>query len=497
MQGQAETHLETQSALAQAYSARKFPAKAMGTASAILSRLETTTRVTIAGYTGSGKSTVLNLLAGTDLIPNLPTPCALQLVWGETIRTVLTLHDGSVLTIEGAPNYDQMAELEPIMLRVEAPLVALKKISLLEMTLPEDPNDQIRAMHWASRQTDIAIWCTGDFVDHEQSLWAHLPDKLKDHAILLQTQSGANGQEARPLDATARDGFARTIEIAAKDAIDLKSAPGPIDKAEFKKTGAMALFSTVMRFIEQGRQDAVDQAEILLHTHRDYTPPVDQVPDTKVWLKQEPNKPVLANPLPQSIPEDPEQSLLPEPVLEDHPSVEMDAAPAIESPPETAQKQEPTHVEEPRAEAVSVSQDLAPATIIPPDFIDAFEFNTEAPQVTPEQARIDRRAAIESSIKVLQKCGTDLMKDTAPSPRAVLDRARDDVMAVAEAMNALPNGGEKLRLLQRQAQDCADLVQLLAFDGDIHSARDAITALLQLKRHLQGALNCSETQNEQ
>ena len=125
---QKDTHTQTQDALLHAIETGAFPARVMASAEALLTRLQTTTRVTLLGHPGTGKSAIVNLLAGENLIPDGIRLCSVQLIWGAREKVTVTLRDGSTLTSDGAPNWTHLAEQSPVFIKLEAPLAALKKI---------------------------------------------------------------------------------------------------------------------------------------------------------------------------------------------------------------------------------------------------------------------------------------------------------------------------------------------------------------------------------
>ena len=99
-----DIQMQTQDALADAIGSGAFPARVMGSAEALLTRLQTTTRVTLLGRPGTGKSAIVNLLAGEDLIPDGIRLCTVQLIWGRKEKVTVTLRDGTTLSTAGAPD---------------------------------------------------------------------------------------------------------------------------------------------------------------------------------------------------------------------------------------------------------------------------------------------------------------------------------------------------------------------------------------------------------
>lgn len=522
-----ELQAQTQAALEAAIAARALPKEARQTADALLKRMQTVTRVTLLGRPGSGKSEVLNLLAGARIVPPALTLCTLHLVYGEAERTTVTLRDGSNLTMDGALDLGRVAAMQPVFLKVEAPLPALAKISILEVVTSVDRMEQIRAVNWASKQTDIAIWCTEDYDPTEQALWDNMPDAIKDHAILLRTRMDLMGtdRDARLRELTRDAGvdFAHVLPISATEAQAAKPDGGAVDKPRLKASGAMTLISTILRKIEQGRQHAVDQAAILLHTHKD-NPTADDftmlVPDTSEVRAVE-HKIRVAQPQPAPEPTPEPQDTKAE-TASDTPPVMAEAEPVFVEPAPELQEYEPPQPEAAVTPEVAIAsepevQPAAAPSVVPaidgsdidedvfdPDFDelvkaeDAAEpAETQEPvaaeaeqQAGPDDASIAAwKKVLSTAANRLQSSGAKLLEHEDPSAQDILSVAARDIswlaghLAEVEIAN-LPGHGA----LMQMTEEAEDLVQLLKIEGGEDSAVDAVTTLLQLRRGCEAQL---------
>jgi hypothetical protein len=119
----------------------------------LLARIDAPARVTLFGLPGSGRSRVLNLLAGETVIPNGFVPPTLQLRHGEAERTLATLADGSKSAWPGLA-IRELIRAEPVFVELEAPLAPLRRMSILEIGAEADPQDQRAAM----RCTGTRAW---------------------------------------------------------------------------------------------------------------------------------------------------------------------------------------------------------------------------------------------------------------------------------------------------------------------------------------------------
>ena len=244
-----------------------LPDVAAGSAKQVLERIRQPIRVVVLGLPGSGKSAVLNLLLGHDLIPDdiqkLPT---LQVEFGAVNQMVCVLPDGSRKTVPGS-DLKTLDGIKPVFVTVEADFPALSKISLLDIVASDNVNEQRKAIAWASKRADVMIWCTTEFTGVEQDLWYEVPDNLKDHGLLLLTKTDLLAGQAEintrlaEFAKSAGEEFLRIMPLSAKHALSIRASKANLNMAAFKATGASGLIAAVMSQIENNQRDAQDQRE--------------------------------------------------------------------------------------------------------------------------------------------------------------------------------------------------------------------------------------------
>ena len=212
----------------------------------LLARLDAPVRVSLFGLPGSGRTRLMNLLAGAPLLPGrlaLPTT---RLGHGETMGCRAILPDGSSRSWAGLP-FDEIAAAAPLMIEIDAQAPTLLGFSLLRVAADPSPQDQLAAMGWAETQTDIALWCSQAYTPEEAAIWSAAPESLQDHGYLVMTGESRDG--ATP------PGFRRSFHLL----------PGA--------TGTGALGEALRMAAEQGRRGYADHALLFLSRYESAVPP--------------------------------------------------------------------------------------------------------------------------------------------------------------------------------------------------------------------------------
>lgn len=263
----AAAQAETQNRLAEAITAGALPGAVQDRALELQADLEAPTRLSLLGLPRVGKTAVLNLLAGAQVVPEGCDLGTVQLVHGPVERTVLTLPDRENVTLDRLPTPAALAGLYPALTRIEAPLPALGRISLMKLGQAYDHEGQRRAIRWAVKQSDIMIWCTEAFSSVEQALWQTVPDHMHDHSVLLRTRMDMTRGErdgiVSALRGQAGDAFRHVLGVSAHEARAARTAE-TVDKDRMRAAGGTKLISTLLRQIERGRQHLIDEADVLL-----------------------------------------------------------------------------------------------------------------------------------------------------------------------------------------------------------------------------------------
>ena len=403
---------------------------------ALLQRIERPLRLGVMGLPGSGKSTLLNLLLGQNVLPEgvrLPT---LQLAYGEVPVMKCTLGDGSSKSLQ-SDNLEALAELKPAFAQVYLPLPALNKLSMMEVVASADTREQSRAISWAAKRTDIALWCSaGRFDEDEEELWSYAPEKVQDHAFLMLTHAdtpATNGDPRQRLaeaKSHAQDYFKSILPIGTKAALAARKSDGSVDKEALRGSGGMALISGILKDVETARESAVDQAHIFLR-QVDFSG--NAKPQTRV--------------------------------------LEREVAPSEGEAPQQA---------EPKTEAVK-SAKKAPEP----------KKKAPAPAKQPSYAP-ESRAAMEIAVEQLSAEGSVMLEGLRAGSLddiTVIETCVDTVKWLDEYLSNSGVANDPLYAKTCEvAVDAADLIQLIQLEPGDGVASDALSLMVQLKQDLQSNL---------
>ena len=503
-------------ALSQALLAGKIPASSTETGENLLKRLRQPVRVTLMGLPGSGKSTLANLLLNDIVVPegiSLPTT---QYVHGEEPHAVITLTDGRTETLDGADPY-KIAAASPMFVEVALPLAALGRINVLEIVAPATLQDQQRAMHWAAKRTDVALWCTERFDRSEQALWDTMPDAMKDNGFLLLTHADealARG-ELEPTLAHIRQNFAyqfnKIMPIATPAAIAARRPDGTVDKPMMQKSGGLTLISSILRQVDMGLQTTVDQAEMMVKTYQDAPAIVPQaekvapqaspvvpakpVKTAPIALEPKVEAPVaekVVTPIPQDVaPAAPENTKIdPTNVVEMKTARPVDAE-STKPAPRPRVKSKLVAIENSKPAAAPA----APAAEAPKKARPGFMPKARTAAIIP-RAKPETCAAYDEAIAYLTKQGRTLTQDVANdaefAPNDLMNASAENIMWVSDFLEDLKIKDDPvLEKTRTRALDAAELVQLMQIEKNESAALDALSLVIQLKRDLEAEIALS------
>ena len=438
----------------------------------LLSRLTSPVRLAVLGPRGIGKSTLVNVLAGSDVIPvdvKLPT---VQLTWAAEADTNCTYADGTKRSFV-APKARDLSRDNPIFIEMERPLPSLQKVALLEVVMSANINDQIKAVTWATERCDIALWCTQDFDEDEQALWARVPDSVRRHAFLVLTRAdlppmrqNIPGHMAR-LREVSKGGFKLVRPIASGLALEALAAD---DADALKRSGATALMEAVESEVESGQQTIRDAAEVLL---------------TKASLENDPDRPTSK---PTAAASDKLKAALADRSAATAARIAEAARAASSGAPKP--KSSPARAKSksfrPKSAAAKRPRSTPKPTSTPAPEPAAPVPETQVAAPTLSEAG---QATAEGLAKKLAQFGATHLETLREHPEdggeTVMAGVVDEAMGLTDDLDALSEAdAEIFEPVRTMIEDAADLVQLMQMEQSETATADAVCLLLQVKRKI-------------
>ncbi|WP_298562360.1 dynamin family protein [uncultured Aliiroseovarius sp.] len=165
-----------------------------------------TSAVTIgfAGEFGAGKSSLANMLAGTDILPTGPQHLKLPLVIVQYAPEPETTVGWWEKASESFPGIDleKAAEYAPDFISVGLPSEALQELVLFDLPGSGALDESYKQTLELLKFVDCAIWCTNGtnaWRETERFLWSHVAKELQENSLLAVTHTDLTAvQEALP-----------------------------------------------------------------------------------------------------------------------------------------------------------------------------------------------------------------------------------------------------------------------------------------------------------
>lgn len=257
-----------------ALGSEKFPTSLYKWGRQLVSHLRKPVQVAVVGLPNSGKSALINMMLGQQVIPQLDGVSVIEVTDGKDLRTMFETEDGSITWINGMLA-DMQVPSGTIRARQELPDSGLDDHDFVEINLPGDFEYQKLIVNRITKWADIILWCSEYFVSTEQKLWMGVPEELKDHSCLVLTKAdqqlmrGVLAEQISALEDFVTQEFLGLYPIATIQASVAHDKNNKFNAELWKSSGGKELFDCVKRQIHSGRTADLDQAQNLLN----YLPP--------------------------------------------------------------------------------------------------------------------------------------------------------------------------------------------------------------------------------
>ena len=259
--------------LHQALQTGTLPPEGRSLGQRLLAQLNQPTRVAVIGLAGSGKTSLVNMLLGARLMPDLDGPASTELAFAATASVQIVRTDGTVRARVGLADPSTVPQ-DAVRVVQHLPDPRLKDWSFLEISLSHAGSDQTALLDWMSQRSDIAIWCSEHFDDREHKLWSQVPDHLKDHSFLALTRADRLFMKGELADRIARlqpivaDEFLGLYPIATLQAAAARKPGAGQNDALWQSSGAKAFAEAIQRQVNQARTASLDHACLLLERYK-------------------------------------------------------------------------------------------------------------------------------------------------------------------------------------------------------------------------------------
>lgn len=258
-----------QNRLESALGSGKLPTGIEQRGAQLLARLKSPVSVVVMGPPGSGKSGIVNMLAGQTIAPDGVDLPVLEVVRGPAPRTIRVHQDGTREAVDGVALGADLP-VGVVQVRVELPAPVLDGMSLTEIRVSGTYVERNAAVQWATERADMVLWCTESFGPVEQELWSTVPDALKDHSFLILTKADQllmkgklEGRIAK-LQSIVSEEFFSLFPVATLQALAARGTQGTGNAKLWKASGGKALTDAVLKQVETGRIADADNALVFL-----------------------------------------------------------------------------------------------------------------------------------------------------------------------------------------------------------------------------------------
>ncbi|MBO9474213.1 hypothetical protein J7413_11745 [Shimia sp. R10_1] len=246
----------------------RLPAHHQALGVQVLDHLSQAVSVVVLGRAGSGKSSLINMLMGGEVLAPPASVEMCDVVYGDRAKLTLGWSDGTTRAFWGTAVDASEAE-GAIWAKYELPLQTLRSQRYCEIAQPNEPTRQRDLLETALAKGQVFVWCSELFDRAEQKIWTALPETVKDHSFLALTKAdrqimkGDLSERIAELEAVAADEFLGLHPVATLHGLKARCAEN-FQADLWEASGGRDLSEAVQAQVQKGRSADLDQAAMLL-----------------------------------------------------------------------------------------------------------------------------------------------------------------------------------------------------------------------------------------
>jgi len=267
-----------------------------------LARLEAPVRIAVVGLSRSGKSSLVNLLVGEDVIPTqmrrttMPT---IILRHAPDYGTTAGWWDREDRVFDGLALDRALAET-PDIVSFGIDCDVLRDLWLMDLSDLEDSGGQANALFVLNRLADMIVWCTNaedPWTAEERHLWGMVPKLLQKRSVLALTHAdhvsaGMLTPTLERLRGAAGSSFRAVLPVATTDAWRALQGQVPQPEKVWAASGIEAFMVTMLELAVECRKAEIEKVRRSMAQHLEpllsRLPVVPSQPPAQVQAKATP-----------------------------------------------------------------------------------------------------------------------------------------------------------------------------------------------------------------
>jgi hypothetical protein len=247
----------------------RIPSSQHALGTQVLSLLQNAVKTTIVGLPGSGKTKLINMMLGENLLLSIPGISITEVVYGREPKTTFVYSDGTLTHHKGLPAQHANAH-GAIRARIELPENVLRHQTFTEISLTGSPDQQIQMFQQVAALGQVTIWCSEQFGSDELAIWKTAPETTKDHSFLALTMADRLLMKNLLIDRIQDLGpvvceeFLGLYPVATLQAIAARADGKNIEMDLWESSGGKDFVLAIQDQVNSGRSAEMDRASMLL-----------------------------------------------------------------------------------------------------------------------------------------------------------------------------------------------------------------------------------------